>query len=88
VLTAESRDSRLSNFELVIKKRQTKKIYEVHDQKFFENEGYSLVDFAYWFTDQKNRPQHKKLTRNATGSLLTDHDSTEKDDSATTKSDR
>ena len=29
---------------------QTKKAYEVHDTKFYETEGTSLLDFAFTFS--------------------------------------
>ena len=51
VFTAEKRESKSAEFELMVKLLQTKKIYEVSDQKFFESECYSILDFFYSYTD-------------------------------------
>ena len=58
VLTAEKRKSKGTNFDLLVKLLQTKKIVDVHDHKFFENEGHSLVDFVFQYT-QTLASQHR-----------------------------
>ena len=52
VFTAERRDNKAADFELLLKLLQTKKVYEVHDLAFHENESLSLLDFVYTYTDQ------------------------------------
>jgi len=47
VFTAERRESKSQDFDLLVKLLQTKKIYEVQDQAFFEKESLSLVEFAF-----------------------------------------
>jgi len=52
VLTAEKRDSKSAQFDLLVKLLQTKKIYELFDSSFYENESFSLLDFVYTYTEQ------------------------------------
>lgn len=51
VFTAEKRENKIADFDMLIKLLQTKKVYEVHDQIFHENESLSLLDFVYTYTD-------------------------------------
>lgn len=53
VLTAEKRESKSSQFDLLVKLLQTKKVYEVFDASFFDSESYSLLDFVYSYTEQQ-----------------------------------
>lgn len=50
VLTAERREGKSKNFDLLVRLLQTKKVVDVHDHKFFESEGHSLVDFVFQYT--------------------------------------
>ena len=52
VLTAEKRESKSADFDLLVKLLQTKKVYEIQDHSFYENESYSLLDFVYTYTEQ------------------------------------
>ena len=52
VIAGEKRESKASQFDLIVKLLQTKKIYDVYDSSFFESESYSLLDFVYSYTEQ------------------------------------
>ena len=62
VLTAEKRDSKASQFDLLVKLLQTKKIYEVFDTTFFESESYSLLDFVHSYTEQQRQSSARRST--------------------------
>ena len=70
VVTAEKRESKSANFELLIKLLQTRKICEVNDQRFFETEGLSLLDFVYTYTEQMNNSARRSNNQNS--SMQTD----------------
>lgn len=42
---------------------------EVYDQKFFEREGQTLAEFAFWFAEQQKQTSRKSNNRD--NSLLT-----------------
>ena len=52
VIAGEKRESKSTQFDLIVKLLQTKKIYDVYDSSFFESESYSLLDFVYSYTEQ------------------------------------
>ena len=61
VLTAERRESKAKNFDLLVRLLQTKKVVDIHDHQFFESEGHSLVDFVFQYTQTLHSQNRLKL---------------------------